>query len=127
MPKLSTTVTQTVELTVEQRVQTMLVARCEEAVKLQAQARETKARLKRIEKEVEELLGKVEAAEALETGATIEGYKLKRVRGKSRKLDTMALMRAVGIDAEELDAFYDEKENTPYIRITAPGQKDDDE
>lgn len=123
MPKLSTTVTQTVELTLEQRVQAMLVARCEESARLHREVKERKERLARLVKEVEELFAKADVDATLEDGAVVEGFKIKRVRGKSKKLDKMALMKALGLDAEELDAFYDETENAPYIKITAPGDR----
>jgi hypothetical protein len=124
---VTATTTATTEVRIEPRVITMLKARFEEHVRLAAEIKERKARQERIQGEVEELFVKAEQEAALAEGTAIDGYKVKRVCGTSRKLDTMALITALDITPEELNAFYEEKANRPYIRISAPGQKDRDE
>lgn len=129
MPKVTTSATTiaTVEVTLEHRVQQMLLARCEEHAALQREIETRKARQERLKKEVEDLFAKAGQSDALDAGTEIEGHKVKMVRGKSKKLDKLALLRALDITAEELDAFFDERPNKPYIRISPPGSKGGDD
>lgn len=123
-PTLTTTVTQTV--TVDARVRQMLKTRLEEYTRIAAEIKERKGRQERIQKEVGELFTKAGQDAALAAGTDVDGIKVKRVGGTTRTLDKMALMKALDLTAEELDAFYDEKPKKAFIKITAPGEKDED-
>jgi hypothetical protein len=127
MPRVSATTTAATEVRIEPRVLTMLKARIEEHVRLAAEIKERKSRQERIQKEVEELFVKGGQDAALAEGTAIDGYKVKRVCGTTKRLDKMALITALDITPEELDAFFEEKANKPYVRISAPGAKDRDE
>lgn len=120
---MTTTVTQTVGL--RAHVKQMLLARLEEHAQLRREITEKEARLKRIGAEVEALFAAEGEAAALVEGTDIDGFKVKRVGGTTRTLDRDALMRALDLDADQLDAFYDEKPKKPYVRVTAPGKSEE--
>jgi hypothetical protein len=129
VPRVSVTITaaQKTEVNLTTQVAAMLKARCEEHAAIGKKIAELKSRQGRIQGEVEELFTKAEQEAALADGTTIDGFKVKRVCGTSKKLDKMALISALDITPEELEAFFEEKANKPYIRITAPGQRSEDE
>ncbi len=128
-PTLSatTTVTQTTQVKLAVQVKQMLKTRCEEHAKLIAEIKEREARKKRICAEVQDIFAKADQDAALEDGTDIDGHKIKMVRGKQKTLDKMGLLQAIGLTPDELDAFYDEKPKKAYIKISAPGEKEESE
>lgn len=127
MASISVTTVATTEVKVDNRAQQMMLARCEEFAKLDREIKEREGRQERIKKELAELAAKAGFDDTLDDGVEIHGHRIKRVKGTNRTLDTKALMKAVGIDKEELDAFYDEKPKKAYLKITAPGKRDGEE
>lgn len=126
MPRPTVSVTATVELTVAANIRQMLKTRLEEYTRIAAEIKERKGRQERIQREVGELFTQAGQDAALAAGTYVDGIKVKRVGGTTRTLDKMALMKALDLTAEELDAFYDEKPKKAFIKITAPGEKDED-
>lgn len=128
MPKtqIAITTTQTTEVTVSARIRQMLKARLEEHLHLAKQIKELEGRKSRIQKEVDELFAKEGQAAALDAGTDIDGIRVKKVGGVTRTLDKEALMDACELTAEELEAFYDSKPKRPHIKISAPGERDDE-
>lgn len=128
-PRLSPTAetTQTLAVDLSAKAVAMIKARCDEYAQLARDVKERKARQERIQREVADLFAREGQADALLAGTAVDGYRMKVVQGVSRKLDKPALMRALDLDAESLDAFFVETLNKPYVRISAPGESGRDE
>jgi hypothetical protein len=136
MPKLSqrveatTTVTQQVKLA--PKVKQMLKERLIEHAKHNAVVKDLKGtkkkpgRMKRIEKEVEELFVKADQGLALLDGTDVDGYKLKIVEGRTKVFDQLGFMKEHGLSQADFDAYTTYKDNEPYLKITAPGVGDDE-
>lgn len=136
MPKLSTTVTATTTVTtavkLTPKVRQMIKARCIEHAQHAATVADLKGtkkkpgRMKRIEREVEELFVTADQGAALLGGTDIDGHKLKMVCGKSKRFDQLGFMKKHGVTQADFDEFTTYEDNEPYLRMTAPGQKEDE-
>lgn len=122
-PSITTTIQTTVKL--EPTVKRMLRARLEEHAKLSATARETKERMTRLQGEVEELFVKAGEGAALIAGTTYEGHRVKLVQPNRSVLDKKKLVE-LGCDPEWLEEATEEKPSKSYIKITAPGEKEEE-
>lgn len=129
MPKLQATTTTEVTQNVmlQPKVHQMLKERCEEDVRLAADIKKLKERRGRIGKEVQELFAKAKQGKALVDGTDIDGHRVKMVFGSSTRLDKEALMKAHGLTQEDLDECSETKDNKPYVKISKPGAKGDDD
>jgi hypothetical protein len=123
--KATTTVETVVDVKLQPKVKTMILDRCKEHQRLAEQMRGCKARQKRIKEEVEELFIKAKEGKALANGTEVEGHKLKLVCG-TRKTLNKTLLVELGCAPEWLAEATEEQDNEPYVRISAPGEKDED-
>lgn len=130
--KLEATTTVTTAVRLETRAQQLILQRCHEHAKLAATVKELKGtkkapgRMKRIEGEIAELFTKAKQGKALAEGTELSGYKIKMVIGKTRKFDQRGFMLKHGLSQADFDAFTEYNDNDPYVRITAPGEADDE-
>ncbi len=76
--------------------------------------------------EVDELFTKERAGKALLDGTSLDGHRLKMVLGKHKVFDQMGFMKKHGVTQEDFDEFTTEEDNTPYIRMTGPKEKEDE-
>jgi hypothetical protein len=130
----TTTVETTTTVTLKPQTRQMLVARFEEHAKLAAQARaingkRTKknpdgGRMKRLEKEIEQLVRADKQGKALVDGFALDGHTAKLVIGTRKKFDQMGFMKKHGLTQADFDEFTEEVDNAPYIKI---GHGGDDE
>ena len=138
MPKLSLTVTPkattatVVEVKLKPSVRQMVLQRCSEYRDLAIQVRTIKGtkkkpgRMKRIETEIDELFTREKQGAALLDGTKLGGFGLKAVYGKRSVFDKMGFMKQHGLTQEDFDEFTTVEDNDPYIKITAPGDDDDE-
>jgi hypothetical protein len=126
-PKLSLTTTTevTTKLSVATKVLQMLKARCEEAVQLSAQKREIESRLDRLKGEVNELFKKEKQTDALCDGTQVDKYKVKLVCGTGKRLNHQKLIE-LGCDPAWIIEATEEFDKKPYIKISAPGERDEE-
>lgn len=127
VPAPAVTTTAATELEVKPHVRLMLKERCEEYARISREAAAIEARKKRIQGEVDQLLTLEGQGEKLLDGINIDGHKVKMVCGTTKTLNKASLMRAFGLDQSDLDEHTDEKPKRPYVKITPPGAKDEDE
>lgn len=135
MPKLkltaTTTQTATVEVKLAPQVRTMIAQRAEEHAKLAIQVKDIKGtkakpgRMKRIEEEVTALFKKEKQGKALLNGTAINGHKLKLVIGTSKKFDQLGFMKKHGLTQADFDEFTEDVDNTPYLKMTHPGEDEE--
>lgn len=130
MPKLKLVATTTTAVTTEVKLsptaRQMVLTRIEEHAKLAKEAKVIAKRLKAIKSEVDDIFGKEKQGKALLNGTELAGYKLKMVCGTQKNLDK-ALLVELGCDPEWIEDATTEVDKAPYVKITAPGEKDDDE
>lgn len=124
-PELTVTHTTTIQLAPIARQ--MVTARITEHTQLAAQIRELESRQARCKQEVEDILLREGAGQALLDGLSVAGHKVKMVVGMSSSFDRVAFMKATGTTARDFEAHTTKKAKQPYIRITAPGSGDGDE
>lgn len=116
------------EVRIQTKHSTMLLTRLEELAKLKERMKADKAAADRKVKEITEILGKAGVSdEALDEGVEYEGYKFTRVGGTTKSTDEKAIMSTYDLSPEEFEAaFVTRKPKKKYIKITAPGEKDDE-
>ncbi len=128
--RATTTVTETVKL--KTNVRAMLVERFAEYAKLSTALKELKGtkkkpgRMRRIQDEVAELFRREKQGKALLKGCDIDGFKVKMVGGKRSVFDKLGFMEKHGLTEEDFAEFTETVDNEPYVRITAPGEDDDE-
>lgn len=127
------TVTTAVEVKLSPAARRMLLERGDEHAKLSAQVRDIKGtkkkpgRMKRIESEVDAIFTKEKQGAALLDGTTVAGYGFKAVYGKRAVFDKIGFMKKHGLTAADFEEFTTVQDNEPYIKITAPGQEEEEE
>lgn len=122
----TTTTAVTTSLKATPKAKQMLAERCIEAVELNAKKREIDARLDRLKDEVKELFKKEKQTDALCDGTKVNGYSLKLVCGKGKRLNKSKLIE-LGCEPEWLEEATEDFDKKPYIKITAPGAKGEDD
>lgn len=120
---LQVTTTAKVDVKLAPKTRQMVVTRAEEHLKLAKIVREATARQKRIRKEVEDLFVKEKQGKALANGVDLDGFKMKMVCGTTRRLNKEKLVE-LGADPEWLEEAMEETPNEPYVKISAPGERD---
>jgi hypothetical protein len=125
-PTITATVEAKVNVTLKATTKAMLLARLKEHAELAKEVKSRTARQERIRKEVEDLFVADGQLAALETGADIDGFKVKKVTGTQSTLDKVALMKHLDLSPVELDAFYTTKPKKSHVKIAAPGDKEND-
>lgn len=123
---LQATTTATVTVKLQPHTRVMVQQRCEEHTELARQIKELKSRQERLRDEVDTLFLKEQQGQALLDGTIIDGFRVKMVCGVTRKLDTIALMKAHGLGKADLDACTELRNSTPYIKIMAPDDRDEE-
>lgn len=129
-PTATTTVTETVKL--QPSTRQMLVQRLNEHAKLHSRVAADKGtkkkpgRMKRIEDEVQELFRKEKQGKALLGGTELDGHKMKVVIGHSSRFDKQGFMKKHGLSQADFDEFTEVVDNEPYLKITHPGEEDED-
>lgn len=119
MPKQSTTVTTTTTT----QVKLKLSVKRQLLTKLKAYA-ELKVDLDRIDAEMKELNGGIEALRETTDAQTLdlEGFKVTRVTGTRHKLNLQKLV-AAGCSIAWYNEANEEKPSKPFTKITVPGEK----
>ena len=90
-----------------------------------AQMREAKEALDSNKAAIEALFIAAGEGNALIDGVDIDGFKLKHVHPVTSKLDRKKLMDA-GVSAAQLEEGTLTRPGRPYVKITAPGGRDDE-
>ena len=130
--KLVATTVATVEVKLSPRARQMVIQRCKEHAQLAAQVKDIKGtkthpgRMKRIETEVDALFMKEKQGQALLDGTSIDGHRIKLVMGSRGVFDKHGFMKKHGLTEADFDAFTTLHDNEPYLRISAPGARDDE-
>lgn len=130
--ELRASTTEVVEVKLTTKIRTMLTERLTEYARLASQVRDIKGtkkkpgRMRRIEDEVEELFRKDKQGKALVKGCRVEGFGVKRIAGQHSVFDKLGFMAKHGLTQADFDEFTTSEDNKPYIKITAPGQDDDE-
>lgn len=120
---LQATTTATVTVALKPTTRTMIKARAEEHARLAKTIREATARQKRIRTEVEELFVKDKQGRALADGTELDGFRFKMVTGSTKKLNRDVLIE-LGCDPDWIAEATEETPSTPYVKISAPGEKE---
>lgn len=128
MPRTSVSVTTSVttKLKVTPKAKTMLLERCKEAIELNAKKKEIESRLDRLKGEVDQLFKKEKQTDALCDGTSVDGFKVKLVCGTGKRLNHSKLIE-LGCEPEWIAEATEEFDKKPYIKISAPGLKEDEE
>ncbi len=105
----------------------MLKQRVEEDQALARQVKELEARRSRNHEEIAQILQREGHGEALLTGLTIAGAKVKMVIGTSTKFDKAAFMAATGTTAADFAEHTTKAPKTPHLRITGKHDRDTEE
>lgn len=126
------TVTTTTELKLDVNVRRMLIERLQEHAKLYALVKaakgtkKTPGRMKRIEEEIDTLFIKARQGKALLEGCELAGHKMKQVLGKRKVFDQLGFMKKHGVTQEDFDEFTTYVDNDPYIKLTHPGEAEEE-
>jgi hypothetical protein len=128
MPKLSQKLTATTAVTTEIKLtnKPMVVARCEEHATLGREITEKQGRQQRIREEVQDIVKKEKQGKALLGGTELDGHKMKVVIGHSSRFDKQGFMKKHGLSQADFDEFTEVVDNEPYLKITHPGEEDED-
>lgn len=120
----TTTTAVTTEVALKPQARTMLKKRCEEHASLAKAIKDAKGRQERIKGEIEELFQKEGYGAALMDGTELAGHRIKMVCGETSDFDRIGFMKHHGLSQEDFDAFTSKKPKKPYIKVTAPGEKE---
>ncbi len=129
-PKATTTTT--TELKLDVNVRRMMLERLQEHATLAATVKSAKGtkkapgRMKRIEEELDTLFIKARQGKALLEGTELGGHKMKQVLGKRKVFDQQGFMKKHGLSQDDFDDFTTYEDNDPYIKITHPGETEDE-
>lgn len=131
MPKLklalTTEVTTVTDVKLKPHVRQMIKTRCEEHAGLAVVAKDTKRRMKAIDAEITGLFKKEKQGKALLDGTKLDSHGMKLVIGKTKKFDQLGFMKKHDVTVEDFEEFTERIDNTPYLKFTHPGEKDEDE
>lgn len=126
------TTIQTTEVKLSTRARQMVKQRCEEHAVCARQVAELKGtkkrpgRMKRIEQEIDAVFTKERQGKALLDGTSIDQFKLKMVLGKRKVFDQLGFMKKHGVSQQDFDDFTTYEDNEPYIKISGPGDSNDE-
>jgi hypothetical protein len=126
------TTTATTELKLDVNLRRMLLERLiehqqlAETVKAAKGTKKKPGRMKRIEDEVDTLFIKARQGKALLEGTELGGHKMKQVLGKRKVFDQLGFMKKHGVTQEDFDEFTTYVDNDPYIKITHPGESEEE-
>lgn len=120
MPKLSVTATVTQQVKLTPKLKRELKTQCQEYAALHVTEKTAKAAKKVINGRVEEIM-----EIAGETMLEVDGFKTTLVAPVKRSLNIKKLI-AKGVSIDTINDCYDETPGTAYVKISAPGQKDED-
>lgn len=118
------TTTVKAEVKLSPKAKAMLLERAAEHARLAKVIKDAKDRQSRIRQEEEDIFIKEKQGKALANGCEIDGWKFKLVCGTSKRLNKETLVE-LGCDPDWLEEATEEKSNEPYVKITAPGEKDE--
>lgn len=105
----------------------MLKQRIEEDQQLARQVKELTDRRARNHEEIAAILQREGCGEALLSGVTIAGTKVKMVIGTSTTFDKAAFMAATGTTAADFADHTTKSPKTPHLRITGKHDRDTEE
>lgn len=126
--RVTTEVTQKTELNVTATALQMLRTRLREREAEHTRETEAKARKKRIDQELDDILTREGQGGVLVDGVTIDTHRLKLVCGQSSKLNLDKLKRKFGLTQADIDSCKDTEDSTPYLKVTKAGKdKDEDQ
>ena len=123
--KLVATTTVTTEVKLSPKARQMVKARCVEHADLSRTIKVAKTRQGNIRKEVDTLFTTERQGKALLDGTSIDGHRLKMVLGKRKVFNALGFMKKHGVDQNDFDEFTTYEDNEPYIKLTAPGERDE--
>lgn len=121
MPSLAVTATSTTELKLKPQVKRKLLTELKAYAELKAQRDALDHAMRSRRENVETML-----YDTGETSLTIDGYKATVVAGVKKKLNQKKLI-AQGVTQAQIEAATEETLNKPYVKITAPGARNDDD
>lgn len=125
MPKPTLTTSATVEVALEPRLKAQLRVKCHRIAEINRQLAALKKEAETIKDDVEGMFVEADEVDALINGVNLDGFKVKMVCGKTSRLDKKKLV-ALGCKPEWLEKATKTTDNKPYVRITPPGEKDDE-
>mgnify|MGYP001597964741 FL=1 len=124
MGRLSTTITTTVNVLVSASLKTRVVAELESYRKHQKAMKAAEAKMETAHAKAISFLVDGGADSLVENGTEIEGFRVKRIRGKQKRLDKKILTR-LGVNQEMFEEATVETDKKPYVRIWLPGETAD--
>ena len=122
--KISVTTAVVTDVRLKPNTRQMVKARVEEHATLASKKKEIDRRQKAIRKEVDALFSKDGQGKALIDGTTLDGFKLVMVQGTRKVFDQEGFLKKHGLTVEDIAEFTTDEPNEPYVKITAPGEKD---
>ena len=126
MAKVSVTTTTRLEVGLDVRTKAQIRVALTEYLDLQRQIKALAAKQDGIKALVQQKFDDADQIDALMEGTDVDGIRLKLVCGSSRRLDKAKLMKVHGLTAEDIEACSPEKPSKPYVRIQAPGEKEEE-
>ena len=125
MPKVSVTTTVRQEIGLDVRTKAQIRVALTEYLDLQRQIKALTAKQDGIKALVQQKFDDADQIDALMEGTDVDGVKIKLVCGSSRRLDKAKLMKVHGLTAQDIEDCSPEKPSKPYIKISAPGERDE--
>ena len=125
MPKVSVTTTVRQEIGLDVRTKAQIRVALTEYLDLQRQIKALTAKQDGIKALVQQKFDDADQIDALMEGTDVDGVKIKLVCGSSRRLDKAKLMKVHGLTAQDIEDCRPEKPSKPYIKISAPGERDE--
>lgn len=122
----TTTTTTVVEVKLSPKVRKELAGKIAEVVSLQVALKDLKLDRDKKLVEIEKLYVDSNEGHALDTGTMFDVFKLKKVGGTTSKLDKKKFV-SYGGSLAVLERATVTKPRKPYLKVTAPGEKDDAE
>jgi len=120
---ITTTITQTVQLSAALKRKVLTELRTWE--ELHTQQKILELAMEKAKACAHKIFTDAGCEQALEDGISIEGFKAKLVKSKGGRLDKGVLI-TLGVTSEMLDEATVEFDKKPFVRITAPGEKEED-
>ncbi len=124
MAKVSVTTTARTEVGLDTRTKAQIRVELHAYLDRQRQIAALQAQQDASKTKIQERFNDADALDALMDGVDIDGIKVKYVCGSQKRLDKTRLMKKFGLSQDDLDSCSPEKPSKPYVRITAPGEKE---
>ncbi len=128
MAKTTATTSLRQELSLSPRVAAQIRVQLTQYAENRRKIKELEAKNDEVKATVQQQFLDADELDALMNGTDLDGYKVKLVAGTSHRINKARVKKKLielGADAGWLeDEGHDETQNTPYVKITAPGEKE---